>query len=165
MKRLFLVAMMCIALVSLLVGPSAMAAGKSIQGNVNLVEKNSSDWSIIPGGAWGKYNYALDVTTISGVFNGHGLVAGTDYTLIEYNESLVWPATTIIVLGTGTVNASGDIHIGKVPVNIGAPSERGGDYVDQPAGYKIWLVHSADISETGLAWAPSGWLFETSLVR
>jgi len=164
MKRLFLVAMMCIVLVSLLAAPAVMAAaaGKSIQGQVTLVQKYSdTDWSIVPGGAWGKFNYALEGTMISGVFNGHGLVAGTDYTLVAYTED--WPND--IVLSTGTVNADGDIHIAVAPKDIGEPYTYPTPDSDEYAGetgYKIWLVPGLFGT---LDWPfPPNWLFETSLV-
>ena len=47
-----------------------------------LYEKDSSNWSIIEDGAWGKMTYKEDKF----VFNGHSLEASTNYTLISYKE-------------------------------------------------------------------------------
>jgi len=58
--------------------------------NLYLYQKNTN-WNIVWDGAWGKYNFKLSGEEISGVFNGHGLVPGTDYTLVEYNG---WPSGT-----------------------------------------------------------------------
>ena len=74
--------------------------------NLYLYEKDSN-WGIVWGGAWGKLNFRLSgtgaETTLRGVFNGHGLVPGEDYTLVEYDG---WPNVTIIGSGqrmlTGT---------------------------------------------------------------
>jgi len=136
-----------------------MAASKPITENVNLVMKNPDTWQIVKGPS-GQYSYKLVGTSISGVFNGHGLVAGTAYTLASYKGG-----NNIVVLGTGTVNAHGDLQIMNAPIDIGVAQKWTGDYLGQPAGYKIWLVPTRDITAGIFTWHPNGFLFETGLVR
>jgi len=137
----------------------AMAASKSINKNVNLVKKNPETWQIVAGPA-GQYKYKLVDTNISGVFDGHGLVVGTAYTLSSYRDG-----NNIVVLGAGTASARGDLHIMNTPIDVGAAQEWTGDYMGQPAGYKIWLVPTGDINAGILTWHPNAFLFETSLAR
>lgn len=154
-EKLILVATIGVALVGLLAAPAVMAApgGKDNPSNDNpqslyLYQKDAS-WNIVWGGAWGKYNYNLSGPTISGPFNGHGLVPGTEYTLVEYDG---WPSVTVI--GSGVADALGDVSIVGT-TDVGASGEGG-------AGtYKIWLVLSSDVSGGSLVgWNPSSYLFE-----
>ena len=180
MKRLFLVAMMCIALVSLLAAPAVMAApmGKDIPANANsqnlyLYEKDA-DWAIVSGGAWGKYNFKLsgtgEDTTISGPFNGHGLVPCTDYSLIYYPEVAPNPwlpgGYKVVVIGSGVADEFGDVHI-RGTADIGAPDTQPatGDYIGK-TGDKIWLVLSSDLTGSVMTgWNPSEYLFEHNLIN
>ncbi len=126
-----------------------------------LYEKDSSDWSIIDGGAWGKMTY----TDAKFVFNGHGLVAGTDYTLISYKEP--WNGCGSAILGNAEANNDGNVHImgamSEVVIND-YPYEFGGDY-EGVSGAKIWLVPTADMAEDCFnAWNPNEYLFENNLI-
>jgi hypothetical protein len=134
-------------------------SSKSITKNVNLVKKNPQTWQIILGPS-GRYDYKLVGTKLSGVFNGHGLVADTAYTLASYKSG-----NNIVVLGTAMVNARGDLHIINDPVDVGVAQEWAGDYIGQPAGYKIWLVPTGNVAGQILTWKPYEFLFETSLAR
>jgi hypothetical protein len=156
MKKLRMLGLICAVIATVIVGSSVMAASKSITGNVNLVQKNYADWSIVPG-AWGRFNYKFDGTNISGVFNGKKLAVGATYSLVAYTES--WPND--VVLGTGTVNGGGEVNIGVAPIALGAPYVYStGEYAGQ-SGYKIWLIPG----DGTLTWPPSpDWLWETSLV-
>lgn len=119
--------------------------------NLYLYEKDAS-WNIVWGGAWGKYNYNLSGTTISGAFNGHGLVPGTGYTLVEYNG---WP--TVTVIGSDVADAGGNVHIAGT-ADVGTGGEVAGKY-------KIWLVQSSDVSGGSLTgWNPGAYLFEHNLI-
>jgi hypothetical protein len=121
--------------------------------NLYLYPKTGAPgWNFIFNGAWGKYNYNLSGTTISGPFNGHGLVPGTDYTLVEYNG---WPSVTVI--GSDTADEAGNVHIaGTADVGPGGESE---------GVYKIWLVLSSDVSGGSLTnWHPGAYLFEHNLI-
>ena len=119
--------------------------------NVYLYEKDAG-WNIVWDGPWGKYNYSLSGTTISGPFNGHGLVPGTGYTLVEYNG---WPSVTVI--GTDVADAAGNVHIaGTADVGLGG---------ETTGNYKIWLVLSSDVSGGSLiGWNPGSYLFEHNLI-
>jgi hypothetical protein len=167
LKKIFSLAII-LALVAMLVLPTmvfAAPAGKDIPANNNpqnlyLYQKDATDWSVVWDGAWGKYNYKLSGTAISGVFNGHDLVAGTGYTLVEYNS---WPSVTVI--GSGVADEAGNVHITGT-ADLGAPATWDSDYVGQPAGYKIWLVLTADITNGSLnKWNPGPYLFENNLIR
>ena len=135
----------------------AAPAGKDSPANDNpnnlyLYQKDAS-WDIVWAGAWGKYNYKLSGTTISGPFNGHGLVPGTGYTLVEYNG---WPSVTVI--GSGVADTAGDVHIAGT-ANLGPGGETLGKY-------KIWLVLSSDLTGTNINWPwhPDAYLFEHNLI-
>lgn len=158
-------------------------AGKSNVGHVSLVEKNPNDWGVVEGGACGQFNYKLSGeganTEVSGVFNGHGLIADEDYSLIYYPEPAPnpWPAggIEVFVIGEGTANEEEDVHIAGSAI-IGEPDKQplGGDY-DYQLGDKIWLVLSDDLSVTTyddgevhlhiVNWNPAEYLFEDDLIN
>ena len=179
MKRFLLVATVLAVLGGLLAGAALAAgpdgpSGKSNVGHVSLFQKNPANWSIVAGGAWGKYNYKLSgtgaATAVSGVFNGHGLVAGTDYSLIYYPEVAPNPwnpgGWTVAILGTGTADAYGDVHIAGTGT-IGGPDAQPlvGDYIGQ-TGDKIWLVLSNCLTGSNITgWHPTQYLFEDNLIN
>ena len=134
-------------------------SSKSITKNVNLVKKNPQTWQIILGPS-GRYDYKLVGTKLSGVFNGHGLVADTAYTLASYKSG-----NNIVVLGTGMVNARGDLHIINDPVDVGVAQEWAGDYIGQPAGYKNLACTYRECCRPNINLEPYEFLFETSLAR
>ena len=178
MKK-FLVLVLVVAMMAALVVTPVMAAGKNGQsgksnvGHVYLYEKDA-DWEIVADGAWGKYNYKLNgagnSTEVSGVFNGHGLEVGVDYSLIYYPEVAPnpWPADgfAVIVIGSGLSNEDGDVHITGTAV-VGAPDTQPdeGDYIGE-TGDKIWLVLSTDLTGSVMTgWNPSEYLFESALIN
>lgn len=119
--------------------------------NLYLYEKDAG-WEIVWDGAWGKYNYKLSGENLSGVFNGHGLVPGTDYTLVEYDS---WPNVTVI--GSDMADAAGNVHIAGT-AGVGP----GGEILGK---YKIWLVRSSEITAEALnTWPLNGALFEHNLI-
>ena len=146
----------------LAVGPSK-PAGKSNVAHLYLYQKwcdESEDWPIVDPGAWGKMKYNLSGPEFDFVFNGHGLVEGTEYTLIYYPDP--WPGTGLICLGSGTVNEEGNIHIAEsVEIDTDLPIEE-----DENDGAKIWLVLSEDFNCDGewSAWNPTEYLFEEDLI-
>ena len=147
MKKLVFVALAVVLVLTL--GTSAvLAKGQSDTpandnpNNLYLYEKDA-DWNIVWDGAWGKmtWNTAGDVK-----FNGHGLVAGTDYTLVIYNG---WPSVTVI--GSGIANKGGNVNIKGAVSGL--------------EDAKIWLVLSDDLTDDAFnAWNPSEYLFEHNLV-
>jgi len=161
MKKLLMVTLAVVMLLALCVTPVfAAPGGKDSPANDNpnnlyLYEKTTTDWEIVWGGAWGKYNFKLSGegadTTISGPFNGHGLVAGTNYTLIEYNGW--WDVT---VIGAADADSNGNVSIRGTAV-VGAGGEEGEGL------YKIWLVPTDEMA-TWPGNPPEGWLFEHNLI-
>ena len=131
-------------------------AGESNVAFVELWEKDPSNgWEIIEDGAWGKLEYNLSGDEFEYVFNGHGLEANTDYSLIYYPEPQTtwpWPVT---VIDSGTTNRGGNINlVGSVDLGM--------DLDDA----KIWLVLTADINAASEleGWNPSECLFEYDLI-
>lgn len=156
-KKLFFIAIATLLTIALMVPTAAVMAAKGDNpandnpNNLYLYQKDAN-WDIVWGGAWGKYNYSLSGTTITGPFNGHGLVPGTGYTLVEYNG---WP--TVTVIGKGVADVDGDVHIAGT-TDLGPGGETTGEY-------KIWLVLSADITAGALnKWNPGSYLFEHNLI-
>ena len=179
MKK-FLLILVVVAMMIALIAAPVMAAGKNGQsgksniGHLYLYEKNPTDWTIVEDGAWGKYNYKLsgegELTEVSGVFNGHGLDADVDYSLIYYHEIAhnPWPAEglPVEVIGSGMANEDGDVHITGTAV-IGLPDTQPetGDYRGL-TGDKIWLVLSSDLTDSVMiGWNPSEYLFEDDLIN
>jgi len=109
-----------------------------------LYEKDSS-WNPVPGGAWGKMTFNCQG---SFVFNGHGLVAETGYTLIRYTDS--WPGSPVC-LGSEIANTGGNVHIA-------------GDMLN--GGPKVWLVLTSDVNcgNAMTGWQPEQYLFEYNLI-
>jgi hypothetical protein len=113
MKRFIPFFVVCLALVVFVApafakGPSA-PAGNSNKAHLNLLQKDPVTWETVPDGAWGKMTYDLTGPTFNYVFNGHGLIAGTNYTLIYYPDP--WPGTGLLCLGSGSTNGGGNVNI------------------------------------------------------
>ncbi len=182
MKKIIVIGLaVCLLLSALAVpvmakGPNGQS-GNSNTGHLYLYEKDPNNWSIVDGGPWGKYNYKLsgtgDDTAISGVFNGHGLVADESYSLIYYPEVAddPWPAggVEVFVIGSDASDIDGNVHI-KGTAIIGGPDDQPlvGDYVGLQ-GDKIWLVLSSDLSGEDpvmmIGWNPTEYLFEDDLIN
>ena len=179
MKKILTSLLIALMVVSLLTVPVLAAgkngpAGKSNVGHLYLYEKDSADWSVVEGGAWGKYNFKLsgdgDETEVSGVFNGHNLTPEIEYSLIYYPEVAPnpWPAegVAVIVIGSGIANDEGNVHITGTAV-IGSPDDQPtvGDYVGE-TGDKIWLVLTSDLTDGNMTgWNPNEYLFESALIN
>ena len=101
------------------------------------------------------------------MFNGHGLAAGTDYSLIYYADP--WPGDNPgALIASGTSNEEGDIHL--------AGSHDFGHHLPtspdtNTTGAKIWLVLSSDYNSgaasTGpmTGWTPAEYLFEHDMIN
>ena len=165
MKRVLLIAAAILAV--LILGASSVMAAKGDNpandkeegvGEANvaflyLYEKDA-DWEIVWDGAWGKMKFNLYCNTFDFLFNGHGLEANTDYSLIYYPEPQTtwpWPVT---VLAGGTSNDGGNIHLaGSYDFNADLENA------------KIWLVLTDDIVDGSISgWNPSEYLFEHDLI-
>jgi hypothetical protein len=123
-------------------------------------------WPVVEDGAWGKMT-ALRFFKMFFVFNGHQLVADTEYTLISYKEpGSSWPATECVILGTGVANEDGNVHImGFLPELVYNEYPTGTSDEYEGVGAKIWLVLSSDMDGTTLqGWNPTEYLFEGRLL-
>lgn len=175
MKKVILLVTMFVLLVSLLGASTALAAPakKDIAANNNpqnlyLYPKkytNAPEWTTLwELRAWGKYNFKLNGQVILGVFNGHGLTPGTDYTLLSYNDP--WGSVPqVVVIGHGVADANGNVHItGSANLGADVPSPIYG-WSGPGDGYKIWLVLTADITGSQFnAWNPDDYLFENNRI-
>lgn len=138
-------------------------AGKSNMAHLYLFEKDPSTWDIIKGGAWGRMKYNLSGSELCFVFNGHGLEADLDYTLMYYPDP--WPGNGLICLGSDIANKNGFVHIkGCVDTgNLPAMDDENYEY-----GAKIWLVLSDDVDcdeAKMIGWCPTEYLFEYDLIN
>ena len=165
MKKCLILVLIALIIGALFAGVLAAPAGKSNVALLYLYEKNTSTWEIIEGGAWGKMKYNLSGEEFEFVFNGHGLEADTEYTLIYYPDP--WPGNGLICLGSGTANAEGDVHIAASFDTGDLPAEYDKNHPDHPnfvgpAGAKIWLVLTVDVNcnVKMVRWNGTKWLFE-----
>jgi hypothetical protein len=145
-------------------GPNGQAGNSNIA-HLYLYEKDPDTWIIKEDGAWGKMKYNLSGEMFEFVFNGHGLEAGSDYTLIYYPDP--WPGNGLICLGSGTANKGGEVHIAESPEIDFLPVVLDDNF---PVGAKIWLVLTEDvdcISEPTnmVGWQPTEYLFEDDLIQ
>lgn len=108
-----------------------------------LYEKDSN-WDIVEDGAWGK----LIMKKNGFVFNGHGLVPGESYSLLDNAE---W-GVTVEVEATGTADKNGNLHLS------------GDSLIDGGDSGKVWLVLSDDVDTQMTAWNPTEYLFEYNLI-
>ena len=178
-KSMVILAMIAVTLVTIVpvfavrpAGPSSSnGLDKGTNDHLYLYEKDSADpeWPIAEDPAWAKMN--INVKKNKFVCNAHGLTPETDYVLICYQDS--WPGIGSLLLGSGTTDQEGNVHIkGTI------------DYEDLPSytweidgkdveGSKIWLVLAGDFEldvdsdEKGMmvGWAPSEYLFEFDLLN
>jgi hypothetical protein len=119
-------------------------------GAMALCQKDDSNWICVPG-ATGVLYYPPSAQTFDYDFNAEGLTPGTSYTLIYYPGE--WPGNGLIVLGAGTADADGDLHL------VGSPN------IGDLTNAKIWLVLTADVGAGQMTgWNPAAYLFEETLI-
>ncbi len=137
-------------------------AGRSHTSHLYFNEKDPDTWEIVEDGAWGKMRYSHEAADFNFNFNGHGLEAGMDYTLIYYPDP--WHGSGLICLGDGIADIDGNVHI-KNTVDTGdLPIMSDENY---PDGAKIWLVLSSDVDcmmQEMIGWNPAEYLFEYDLI-
>ena len=135
--------------------------------HIYMFEKDPSTWDCITSindGAWGKLQVIENRRYENGmfVFNGHNLVEGDHWVLVNWEES--WPKAKYIA--DGIVDVEGNLHlIGDLPV-LDYNTYTSGEYATI-IGAKIWLIHAHDYNfdtQCVKSWSPVGWLFETELV-
>jgi hypothetical protein len=170
-----------LVLIVLLIGALfvvVLAAPGAKVAHLYLYEKEddgSCDWPVVDG-AWGKMKYNLSGDEFEFVFNGHGLDAGVDYTLIYYPDP--WPGTGLLCLGSGIANGGGEVHIagsydtdGDLPTDADDNSDPDDTtYCNNVTGAKIWLIPTSDVNcagQTMSAWnhATDIYLFEAELIN
>ena len=146
---------------------------KSGNKHLYLFEKDADEeWAIVDDPKWGKMNVNNHKNTF--VFNAHGLEPEADFDLICYLDP--WPGDGSILLGTGTSNANGNLHL-KGEIDIDQLHEAAlaklENYLEDPEaailgeGSKIWLVPAADFDEDNqvmVGWNPADILFEFNLL-
>jgi len=166
MKRLLVVLVAGLVVLGLVAAPALAGrngpAGKSNVAQLYLYEKDPSDWSIVEGGAWGKMTYNLSGPEFAFVFNGHGLEANTNYSLIYYADP--WPGNNPgALIASGTTNAGRNIHLaGATELNTDLPNSSDDNFL---GGAKIWLVLSSDYQAPNMVgWNPTKYLFESNLI-
>jgi hypothetical protein len=171
MKKFIAAAIAALLVIGFVGTVSAAQPAKGINGkgeaeHLYLFEKNPSDWSIVDGGAWGKMTFKVrDYTPAPEmfVFNGHQVEMGTEYSLIYYPDP--WPGTGLMVLGTGTSDEFGDVHIAGEFDFDAIPIDGDENGAIENGGAKIWLVLSGDTDGTQMTgWNPTGYLFEYQLI-
>lgn len=171
-KSIIILAMIAVTLVTIVpvfaVKPAGTSASNGLDKGKNdhlyLYEKNPETWDIVEDPAWAKLN--INVKKNKFVCNAHGLTPDEDYLLISYQDP--WPGTESLLLGSGTADEEGNVHIkGSI------------DYEDLPSfvyeidgkqveGSKIWLVLAADFNEATTkmdGWNPTEYLFEFDLLN
>ncbi|MBI4798415.1 MAG: hypothetical protein HY794_06715 [Desulfarculus sp.] len=143
--------------------PGSGTHGKSNTGEVYLYAMDPLAWTVTPGGAWAKMSYHLDEVAYQGQaagqitsfeFNGHGLTAGVEYTLL-YGNDLATPAvpSQVQMLSQGVVNNGGNLHLDAGPATSTLHDAQ------------LWLVLSADWSQGAWnKWQPSQYLFSQGLL-
>jgi len=165
MKKVILLVVTCAVLISLVAGSTVMAAGKP-NAELYLYEKNPSTWEIVEDGARGKLRYNLSGAEFEYGFNGHGLEANTNYSLIYYPEpQTTWPWGVTVIDG-GMTNNGGNINLAG-SVDLGIDLTGPADEYNPEGGAKIWLVLTADINASSqlAGWNPTEYLFENNLIK
>ena len=144
-------------------GPNGQSGNSNIA-HLYLYEKSGDpDWEILEDGAWGKMKHNLSGEMFEFVFNGHGLEAGSDYTLIYYPDP--WPGNGLICLGSGVANKGGNVHIAESCDIDFLPVVLDDNF---PEGAKIWLVLTEDVdcvAQEMVGWNPEEYLFEDDLIQ
>jgi len=130
--------------------------------SLEVYQKNGS-WVRVDGAASGWLTYEAVYPTFDYSFVASGLNETTGYSLIYYPDG--WPGIGLIVLGSGTSDANGEISLsGSLDTFDQLPLPGDTNY---PSGAKIWLVFTADVNEsTGSmsAWNQPDYLFEDHLI-
>lgn len=128
----------------------------------DLVQKNTTTWDPIPGGAAVTLTYTVEGETFDYSFSGIVAVDG-DYQLIYYPDPWASPKT-VILIGNVETSVAGNISgSGNVELNTDLPDPTDANY---PVGAKLWLVPTSSLSADQLSWANlDQFLFDLTLVN
>lgn len=163
-------------------GPNG-PAGNSNKAHLYLYQKDPVSWDIVAGGAWGKMTYDRSGPAFNYVFNGQGLEADKEYSLIYYADP--WPGDNPgALIASGLSDEGGNIHLaGSTNLGINLPDPEDANYNEEGCGdpgtpgdpppfpcggAKIWLVLSDDYDSEARAmtgWNPTEYLFENNLIN
>ena len=170
MKKIIVIGLAVMLVVGLCAIPvMAAPAGNNNEKSTNVfvytknppADPNALEWDIHYTGAWGKFEYNITGQMVSGNFKGHGLVVGTSYDLISYNDP--WATHSVVVIGTGTADKNGKVWIAiDTPVDLGTDvASPVYDWDGAGDGYKIWLVPTLHLAGTQFnQWDHTAYLFE-----
>lgn len=132
----------------------------------NLVQKDTTTWDPVSGGASGTLIYNVQGETFDYDFTASGLVNG-DYQLIYYPDPWANPKT-IVKIGNTLTASSGSISAlnQSFELSMDLPNSASGFDANYPVGAKIWLVPTASLTSDQLSWSNlDQFLFETNLVQ
>ena len=138
---------------------------EQLRGELVLENKTGNpDWQIEDKNDGISATLTYNMTGPEFVFDLDGVVEldNTEYGLIYYPDP--WPGTGLIEIGKGTSDSNGKI-IFSDSKDLGKDLPIASDQ-NSPEGAKIWLVPTANYTETtGMtAWNPDNYLFETGLI-
>jgi PKD repeat protein len=144
---------------------SSASATTPYTGSVRLVEKNPSNWSVVPEGNYGVLNYTID---------SNGLMT-YNFNVVD-NDTLTDNHTLVVIApelnGTGEWPQIGSIAIPDNGTDVNISTCLGWindskDYKGEVYGAKIWYAPTADFNFSGgyfTAWHPGNILFEEDLI-
>lgn len=141
------------------IGFDMTVTGEQLKGTVQLLPKTGDpNWQLVYGGASATLTYGVMDSKFNYTFVGTTPVAGTNYSLVMFEESWSTPSGSgwprpVLILGSGTSSGGGNITInGSVDT---------GDMLNA----KIWLVKTTDLVGTTLSgFTQASYLFETGLI-
>jgi len=175
-KSIIILAMIAVTLVTIVpvfavkpAGPSSSnGLDKGKNDHLYLYEKDPITWDIVEDPVWAKMN--INVKKNKFVCNAHGLTPDEDYLLISYQDP--WPGTGSLLLGSGTADEEGNVHIKGTIYYDELPFWEytivEGEEQYNVVGSKIWLILAADFNEATAemdGWNPSEYLFEFDLLN
>ncbi len=118
------------------------------------LENKDGNWNPIIDGTYGDLTYSLAGPTFDYSFKAYGLMSGGHYNLIYYPDPWGSPKTIVLIGGTIIADSTGNIDTGNQSVELGMdlPNSTLGFDNNYPAGAKVWLVPSANLSGNQFNW-------------
>ena len=130
-----------------------------------LVQKDTSTWDPISGGASGVLTYVAANETFDYEFNATGLL-NQDYQLIYYPDP--WASSKqVVLIGNSFNGTTATMPVaGNVELNMDLPNSIAGYDNNYPVGAKVWLVPTSSLSGNTLLWTNiDEFLFDFTLVN
>lgn len=131
------------------------------ESGANLNNKDGSWVPITDDGRYGvmTIDEAFDVYS----FEGFGLAANTEYSLIYYPDP--W-GTPIVVIDSGMTNGMGYVMLNGVDYKTKLVLNPADENIVNDDGYKLWLVPSTALNGNAFnEWVPANYLFEVELFQ